>query len=89
MKIIYSVLSTQKCDSFSLADFDNENDAREFFGNELKKCGKPADISGWRYHDKAWSDVYFIELVKLTIDDEDDDYLVDSETLSKSDYYWI
>ena len=89
MKTIYSVQVTTKCESNSIFTSDNETEARAFFDNEAQKlsANTPADVTGWSDEDRAWSDVYFIELIKATVDD--DNYPLDCETLASTDYFYL
>lgn len=89
MKTIYSVQMTMKCESNSIFTSDNETEARKFFDNEAQKlsANTPADVTGWSDGDRAWSDVYFVELIKTTVDD--DDYLLDCDTLASTDYFYL
>ena len=89
MKTIYSVQITMKCESNSIFTSDNETEARAFFDNEAQKlsANTPADVTGWSDEDRAWSDVYCLELVITTVDD--DDYPIDRETLAYTDYFYL
>lgn len=89
MKTIYSVQVTRNCESNSIFTSDNETEARKFFDNEAQKlsANTPADITGWDDSDLAWGDVYCLELTSTTVDD--DDYLLDCDTLAYTDYYYL
>ena len=89
MKTIYSVQMTMKCEINSIFTSDNETEARKFFENEAQKLSAitPADVTGWGDEDRAWSDVYCLELSRTTVDD--DDYPLDCETLASTDYFYL
>ena len=89
MKTNYSVQMTMKCESNSIFTSDNETEARKFFDNEAQKlsANAPADVTGWSDEDRAWGDVYFVELIKTTWDN--DDYPLDCETLAYTDYFYL
>ena len=89
MKTLYSVQMTMKCESNSIFTSDTETEARKFFDNEAQKLSAdtPADVTGWDDGDLAWGDVYFVELIKTTVDD--DDSPLDCETLASTDYYYL
>lgn len=89
MKTIYSVQITTNCESDSIFTSNNETEARAFFDKEVQKlsANTPADITGWDDGDLAWGNVYFVELVKATADD--DDYPLDCETLEHTDYFYL
>lgn len=67
----------------------SEQEAREAYEKEMSllKGTEPADVREWPDHDQAWSDVYQIELVKCTMDEEGE--VEDIETLEISDYYYL
>lgn len=89
MKTIYSVQVTTNCESNSIFTSNNETEARAFFDKKARKLYRntPAGIKGWDDGDFAWGDVYFVELIKTTLDD--DDYLLDCETLAYTDYFYL
>ena len=89
MKTIYLVQVTTKCDSNSIFTSDNETEARAFFDKEAQKlsANTPADVTGWSDDDRAWGEFYFVELIKSTWDD--DDCLLDCETLKNTDYFYL
>lgn len=89
MQTIYSVQITTNCESNSIFTSNNETEARAFFDKKAQKLYRntPADITGWDDSDLAWSNVYFVELIKTTLDD--DDYLLDYETLEHTDYFYL
>lgn len=89
MKTIYTVNLTTKTESNPISpEFASEAEARGFFEQEKEKLARttPADITGWQDNDQAWSQVYFLELVKITIDD--DGNAEDIEALEPTDYYY-
>jgi hypothetical protein len=45
-----------------------------------------ADVSEWSDNDAGWQDVYCVELIKMTT--EDDGYLIDAEQLDTTPYYY-
>lgn len=89
MQTIYSVQITTNCESNSIFTNNNETEARAFFDNKAQKLYRntPADITGWDYGDLAWGDVYFVELIKTTLDD--DNCPLDCETLASTDYFYL
>ena len=90
MKTIYTVNSTRKTESTSISpNFTSEAEARAFFEEEKRRLAvnTPADTTGWSDNDQAWGDVYFLELVKTTIDEDGD--VEKMETLAETDYYFM
>lgn len=89
MKTIYTVNLTTNVESNPICpEFTSEAEARAFFEQEKTKlaANAPADITGWQDHDQAWSQVYQLELIKITIDEDGD---VDNmDTLAYTDYYY-
>lgn len=49
---------------------------------------EPADISEWGDSDEAWRDVYYVELVKMVVDDENNDYIIDGDQIDATPYYY-
>lgn len=89
MKTIYTVNYTDNVESHPISpEFTTEAEARAFFEQEKEKLSvnTPADTTGWTDTDQAWSQVYFVELVKITIDDEGD--MENMETLAATEYYY-
>lgn len=92
MKTIYTIDITTKSEITSISpEFESESEARDFFEKEKAKLSvvQPADISEWGDNDQAWSTVYKLELNKLTVDDENDNYPEDLETIDDTDYYYL
>lgn len=38
--------------------------------------------------DEAWRDVYCVELVKMVVDDENNDYIIDGDQIDVTPYYY-
>lgn len=55
---------------------------------EYLSAFEPADISEWGDSDEAWWDVYCVELVKMVIDDENNDYIIDGDQIDATPYYY-
>ncbi len=92
MKTIYTIDIATKSEITSISpEFESESEARDFFEKEKAKLSddKLADISEWGDYDQAWSTVYKLELNKLTVDDENDNYPEDLETIDDTDYYYL
>lgn len=93
MKKIYSVIFNWIANEHSIFDSESLEEAKAFYENELNKLKnvEPVDITGWRdVYDRAWSTVYFLELVEITIDDDiEENYVTNIETLAYSDYYYV
>lgn len=53
---------------------------------ESLSANEPADVSEWSDNDAGWQDVYCVELIKMTT--EDDGYLIDAEQLDTTPYYY-
>lgn len=88
MKQIFSVRYTRPTvESNEIFASENEQEARTFFEDE-KKANEPVDISGWMENDTAWTQVYCVELCRITVDEEDG-YVEDMETLDETEYYWL
>jgi len=90
MKTIYTINITTKTESNSISpNFESESEARNFFEKKKKEIlgDTPADTAGWPDNDQAWSKLYQIELIKLTINDDGE--VEDLETIENSDYYYF
>jgi hypothetical protein len=74
-------------DTVTIYESVNESDARARYESEVAKQGTSVDIAGWTEHDQAWRRVYFVELVKITTDEDGD--IVDIHTLEMSSYFWL
>lgn len=55
---------------------------------EYLSAFEPADISEWGDSDEAWRDVYCVELVKMVVDDENNDYIIDGDQIDATPYYY-
>lgn len=88
-KTIYSVCESTNINSESIFTSSDIQAADDFYEKHLQslKVNQPADITGWTEHDQAWSHVYFVELVKITTDEDGD--IINMETIRQSEYYWI
>ena len=89
MKKIYTVNYTNNVESHSISpEFTLETEARAFFEKEKEKlaANTPADTTGWQDHDQAWSQVYQLELTKMTTDDDGE--VENMEVLAETDYYY-
>lgn len=88
-KTIYSVCESTNINSESIFTSSDIQAAKNFYEKHLQslKVNQPADITGWTEHDQAWSCVYFVELVKITTDEDGD--IINMETIRQSEYYWI
>ena len=53
---------------------------------ESLSANEPADVSEWSDNDAGWQDVYCVELIKMTT--EDDGYLIDAEQLDTTPCYY-
>ena len=73
MKTLFTVNEAGYTDSVSV--FSSENEAK-------------ADISEWGDSDEAWRDVYCVELVKMVVDDENNDYIIDGDQIDATPYYY-
>ena len=85
----YTVQRTFKADTAEILTTASESEARAEFDKHVQslKDNTPADTSGWQDYDQAWSDVYMIELIETTYDEEG--CIVNIETLDASDYYYL
>ena len=85
----YTVQRTFKADTAEILTTASESEARAEFNKQVQslKDNTPADTSGWQDYDQAWSDVYMIELIETTYDEEG--CIVNIETLDASDYYYL
>lgn len=88
MKTIFSVNEAGYTESVPIFESEKESEARDFFNKkkEYLSAFKPTDISEWGDSDEAWRDVYCVEFVKMTT--EDDGYLIDAEQLDTTPYYY-
>lgn len=93
MRKIYSVIFNWRANEHSIFESESLEEAKAFYENELNKLKnvEPVDITGWYDdYDRAWSTVYFLELVEITIDDDiEENYVTNIETLAYSDYYYV
>lgn len=89
MKKIFSVNCTTCVNSESVFSSANYSEALRYFECEKERLSlnTPADTSGWGDNDKAWLNVYFIELIDTMIDEEG--YVIDMITLTSTNYYYI
>lgn len=90
MKTIFSVNEAGYTESVSVFSSENEAEARDFFNKkkEYLSAFEPADISEWGDSDEAWRDVYCVELVKMVVDDENNDYIIDGDQIDATPYYY-
>ena len=88
MKTLFTVNEAGYTDSVSVFSSENEVEARDFFltKKESLSANEPADVSEWSDNDAGWQDVYCVELIKMTT--EDDGYLIDAEQLDTTPYYY-
>lgn len=89
MKTIYTINYTTRVESHPMRDaFGSINEARAFFESEKEKLSANtlADTTGWEDSDQAWGDVYLLELVETTIDDDGD--IEDMVEIDSTDYYY-
>lgn len=89
MKTIYTVNYTDNVESHPISpEFTTESEARSFFEQKKEKLATttPADTTGWQDHDRAWSQVYQLELTKTTFDEDGD--VEDIEALETTEYYY-
>lgn len=86
---LFVIQYTMHADIAEIFKSSSEQEAREAYEKEMSllKGTEPADVREWPDHDQAWSDVYQIELVKCTMDEEGE--VEDIETLEISDYYYL
>lgn len=90
MKTIFSVNEAGYTESVSVFSSEKEVEARDFFNKkkEYLSAFEPADISEWGDSDEAWRDVYCVELVKMVVDDENNDYIIDGDQIDVTPYYY-
>lgn len=90
MKTIFSVNEAGYTESVSVFSSENEAEARDFFNKkkEYLSAFEPADISEWGDSDEAWRDVYCVELVKMVVDDENNDYIIYGDQIDATPYYY-
>lgn len=84
----YTVQYWFKADLSEILTTDSESEARAEFDKQVQalKANTPADTSDWQDYDQAWSDVFAVELVATTYDEDGDE--IGIETLDMSDYYY-
>ena len=83
-KTMYSVLIVGgNGDSSSVFESEDETAARERYEKEVKSAGEPVDVTGWSDDDQGWKDLYHIELVKITYDEDGD--IIDMVDIESSD----
>lgn len=63
----------------------DEATARARYEKEVKSAGEPVDVAEWDDNDQGWSNLYHIELVKITLDEDDD--IIDMNDIESSDYF--
>lgn len=90
MKTLFTVNEAGYTESVSVFSSENEAEARDFFNKkkEYLSAFEPADISEWGDSDEAWRDVYCVELVKMVVDDENNDYIIDGDQIDATPYYY-
>jgi hypothetical protein len=90
MKTLFTVNEAGYTDSVSFFSSENEAEARDFFNKkkEYLSAFEPADISEWGDSDEACRDVYCVELVKMVVDDENNDYIIDGDQIDATPYYY-
>lgn len=88
MKTLFTVNEAGYTESVSVFSSGNEVEARDFFQQkkESLSANEPADVSEWSDNDAGWQDVYCVELIKMTT--EDDGCLIDAEQLDTTPYYY-
>lgn len=90
MKTLFTVNEAGYTESVSVFSSGNEAEARDFFNKkkEYLSAFEPADISEWGDSDEACRDVYCVELVKMVVDDENNDYIIDGDQIDVTPYYY-
>lgn len=89
LKSLFVVQYTMYADISKILTTSSEKEARATFEKEMAnlKDTEPTVISKWADYDQAWSNVYQVELLECTIDEEGE--IVDMETLEISNYYYL
>lgn len=88
-RTIYRVQYTRHCEASPILETSDREAAEAEFAKQHDDYARntPADTSGWGDSDQAWSNVFYIELIRIVLDEDGD--IVDEETLAETPYYYF